>query len=144
MNGAGVVLASQTTGWLIGRYSETRLLAAGLLVGAAGGAGLLVAALAGSGLYGLMPFLFLIVSCIGMIGPTSNSLALQRHGRTAGIAAALLGVLSLLLSSLTSTLVGMGGGISMLQMSAFIAASFAGAIVCFLYSTRSGRLQGGE
>ncbi|WP_248927897.1 multidrug effflux MFS transporter [Paenibacillus hamazuiensis] len=136
VNGIGFVLASQITGKLVSRFPEIRLLVAGYVIAAAGGALLLVSLLGGLGLAGVWAAFFLTVSSVGVVGPTSSSLALQSKGSAAGSAAALLGVLSLVIGAFTSPLSGLGGGHSAMPLGILIAAASGGAILCYFLLIR--------
>jgi DHA1 family bicyclomycin/chloramphenicol resistance-like MFS transporter len=136
VNGLGFVLASQITGRLVGRIAEIKLLVGGYIVAATGGVTLLVAILSRAGLAGVWPAFLLVVSSVGIVGPTSSSLALQSKGSSAGSAAALLGVLSLIFGAVTSPLAGLGGGHSALPLGILIAVASVGSIVCYVLLIR--------
>jgi DHA1 family bicyclomycin/chloramphenicol resistance-like MFS transporter len=136
INGLGFVIASQITGRLVGRIAEIKLLVSGYIVAATGGVALLVAVLSGAGLAGVWPSMFLVVSSVGIVGPTSSSLALQSKGSSAGSAAALLGVLSLIFGAITSPLAGLGGGHSAMPLGILIAAASVGSIVSYMLLIR--------
>lgn len=109
-NAVGLVAVSQLNGRLIGRVSSHRLLAIALVANATGGVLVLLAAATGAGLGLLLPPLFVSVASIGMVTPNAMTLAMDDHPDTAGMAAALLGVLQFFLGGLTAPLVGLGGG----------------------------------
>jgi MFS transporter, DHA1 family, multidrug resistance protein len=130
-NGLGIIISSQIGGRLAGRISEQKLLAAGLAVAAICGILLLISIALGGGLVLLLIFLFGIVSCIGIVGTTSFSLAMQSQGRSAGSASALLGLLPLILGSIAAPLVGLGGSHTALPMGVIIALCDVGSILFF-------------
>ncbi|MDQ1913826.1 multidrug effflux MFS transporter [Paenibacillus sp. GD4] len=136
VNGFGFVLASQVIGRLVGRVPEIKLLVAGYVIAASGGILLLAMVLTGAGIPGVWPAFFLIVSSVGVVGPTSSSLALQNQGKNAGSAAALLGVLSLLFGAVTSPLAGIGGGESALPLAILIAVTSSSSVLCYLLLIR--------
>ncbi|WP_375295450.1 multidrug effflux MFS transporter [Paenibacillus doosanensis] len=136
VNGVGFVVTSQITGRLVGRVPEIKLLVSGFVMAAAGGVLLLLMLLLGVGLAGVWISFFLIVSSVGIVGPTSSSLALQSKGKTAGSAAALLGVLSLIFGAITSPLAGIGGDQSALPLGILIAAASVGSILCYVILIR--------
>ncbi|WP_397379428.1 Bcr/CflA family multidrug efflux MFS transporter [Paenibacillus sp. YYML68] len=138
-NGIGFILASQLTGRLVGRFSELKLLVTGYVIAASGGVLLLASLLLHAPLYVVTAACFLIVSSVGIVGPTSSSLALQSKGKTAGSAAALLGVLSLLFGALTSPLVGLGGEHTAVPLGLVIAVSGLGSLVCYFVLIRPQR-----
>jgi DHA1 family bicyclomycin/chloramphenicol resistance-like MFS transporter len=59
------------------------------------------------GLYGTITFFFICLSCIGLINPNGNALALSPFTRTVGSASALLGFIQIGLASLVSFGVGL-------------------------------------
>ncbi len=136
LNGFGFVLASQITGRLVGRVSELKLLVSGFIVAATGGVLLVIMLLLDAGIIGITPAFFLVVSSVGIVGPTSSSLALQSKGKIAGSAAALQGVLSLGFGAITSPLAGIGGEESALPLGILIATAALGSIVCYLVLIR--------
>jgi DHA1 family bicyclomycin/chloramphenicol resistance-like MFS transporter len=137
VNGVGLIAASLIVRRLIERISEKRLLVSGILIAWVGGLALLISLVIEAGLAGILPSCFLIVSSVGVVGPTSTSLALQTQGKSAGSAAALLGVISMLFGAVTSPLVGLGGGITALPMGIVIALASFGSIVCYFFLIRA-------
>lgn len=132
LNGLGIILASQLTGRLAGKVSETRLLIWGVSVAAFGAVWLLVMLVQGAGLIAVMLPLFLVVSCVGIVNPTAFSLAMQDQGRTSGSAAALLGVIPMIAGALVAPLVGIAGSDHALPMGLAIAICNVGALFSFL------------
>jgi DHA1 family bicyclomycin/chloramphenicol resistance-like MFS transporter len=109
-NAVGLVAVSQLNGRLVGRMSSRRLLAIALVANATGGVLVLLAAATGAGLGLLLPPLFVSVASIGMVTPNAMALAMNDYPDTAGMAAALLGVLQFFLGGLAAPMVGLGGG----------------------------------
>ncbi|GAB2697569.1 multidrug effflux MFS transporter [Paenibacillus thermoaerophilus] len=136
-NGLGIIAAGQLAGRLAGRVPEQRLLLAGLTSAALGGFVLLGVTIAGGGLAFVLPALFLVVASVGMVSAAGTSLAMQRQGRSAGSASALLGVLSFVFGGAVSPLVGLGGSEADLPMAVAIAAAELGAIICYALLVRS-------
>lgn len=136
VNGLGVILAGQVTGKLAGKVSDHRLLAGGLAMAAFGGLLLLVAVLIGTGLPAILVAFFFIVSSVGPVSIATSSLALQSQGKTAGSAAALLGLLSFIIGGLIAPLVGLGGSHTAVPLGIIIAMMEIGAILCFAGMTR--------
>jgi len=136
VNGLGFVIASQVVGRLVGRVPEIKLLVSGYIIAASGGILLLVMLLAGVGMAGVWPAFFLIVASVGVVGPTSSSLALQNQAKTAGSAAALLGVLSLLFGAVTSPLAGIGGGGTAIPLGILIAVTSVSSVLCYIFLIR--------
>ncbi|TDG00455.1 multidrug effflux MFS transporter [Paenibacillus piri] len=138
INGVGIIIASQTTGRLVGRVSELKLLASGLSLATFGGVMLLIAILAGAGLAVVLPCLFLVVSSVGIVTTAGFSLAMQNQKQAAGSAAALLGVLSFIFGGLVAPLVGLGGGATAAPMGIVIAGAEIGAVLSYLLLVRRG------
>ncbi|MCY9667074.1 multidrug effflux MFS transporter [Paenibacillus alginolyticus] len=136
INGLGVIIAGQITGKLAGKVSNPRLLAGGLAIAAFGGLLLLISTLIGAGLYAILVAFFFIVSSVGPVSVATSSLALQNQGKTAGSAAALLGLLSFIIGGLVAPLVGIGGSQTAVPLGIIIAVMEIGAILCFILLTR--------
>ncbi|MDQ0417103.1 DHA1 family bicyclomycin/chloramphenicol resistance-like MFS transporter [Croceifilum oryzae] len=109
VNGVGIMIASQITGKLAGRFSERSLFKAGIIMSASGGGVLLVAFLNQAPLYVILVPLFFIVSSVGVVATAGFSLAMENQGKSAGSAAAVLGVISLTLGGLVAPFVGIAG-----------------------------------
>lgn len=136
INGLGVIIAGQITGKLAGKVSNYRLLAGGLAIAAFGGLLLFISTLIGAGLYVILVAFFFIVSSVGPVSVATSSLALQNQGKTAGSAAALLGLLSFIIGGLVAPLVGIGGSQTAVPLGIIIAVMELGAILCFILLTR--------
>lgn len=135
-NGAGIVLCSQASHWLVGRVSPHTLMTAGLAGSTAGGLGVLLSVLSGAGLPVLLPLLFLNVACLGLVLPNAGALALGGHADAAGAAASLLGPTPYILGALASPLVGLGGQHDAAPMGVVIAAFDALALGAFAVLAR--------
>lgn len=136
INGLGIIIASQITGRLAGKVSETRLLVTGLGLAALGGTLLLIMILIGAGLWAVMIPLFFVVSSVGVVTTTGFSLAMQNQERSAGSASALLGLLPFVFGAIAAPLVGLGGSHTAVPMGIVIAVSEVGAIVCYALMVR--------
>ncbi|CCF14880.1 drug resistance transporter, Bcr/CflA subfamily protein [Brevibacillus laterosporus GI-9] len=139
INGLGIILASQITGKLAGKISESKLMISGLILAAIGGVSLLIVILLGAGLYAILPPLFIIVSCVGIVSTAGFSLAMQSQGKAAGSASALLGVLSLIFGALLAPLVGIGGSGTAVPMGIVIAVADVGALLCYYFMVHKGK-----
>jgi DHA1 family bicyclomycin/chloramphenicol resistance-like MFS transporter len=144
LNGSGFILSSQITGRLAGRIQEIKLLVSGFIIATAGGVILLAALLAGAGLSGVLPAFFLVSASMGIVGPTSASLALQNQGKSAGSAAALLGVMSLVFGAVTSPLAGLGGGQTAMPIGITIAVASVCSILCYIVLIRPSKPSRGK
>ncbi|KJD45443.1 multidrug effflux MFS transporter [Paenibacillus terrae] len=139
VNGLGIVLFSQLTGRLVGRFSERQLLLSGLLIAAVAGISLLTVAFTGGQLFAVLVPLFFVVSCVGIVSTTTTSLAMQSQQRSAGSASAMLGLLPLLLGSIASPLVGLGSGTTPIPMAIVIAIAEVGALLSFMVLAKEAR-----
>ncbi|NEW09303.1 multidrug effflux MFS transporter [Paenibacillus sp. SYP-B3998] len=135
VNGLGVIVASQVAGKLAGKISDRSIVAWGLGVAAFGGILLLIATLIGAGLYAILPAFFFIVSSVGLVSTATSSMALQNQGKSAGSAAALLGLLSFIIGGIIAPLVGIGGSQTAVPLGIIIALMEVGSIVCFVLMT---------
>ncbi|HUC92204.1 MAG TPA: multidrug effflux MFS transporter [Paenibacillus sp.] len=138
-NGVGFIVGSQLAARIALRFGERRVLAFGLYLSAVNGLILLLILIAGAGLAYVLPPLFIIVACIGIVSTTGSSLALQNHQKSAGTAAALMGLSSMLLGAVVSPLVGLGGSLTALPMGLVITVCNMCAVGCYLGLVRRRR-----
>jgi DHA1 family bicyclomycin/chloramphenicol resistance-like MFS transporter len=136
VNAIGLILASQITGRLVGRISETKLLTVGVGYAALGGIALITTILLGMGLVGIVPSLFVVVSSVGIVATTCFSLAMQNQARSAGSASALLGVIPFVLEATVAPLVGIGGSVTAVPMGIVIAICDTGALLSYFLLVR--------
>ncbi len=136
INGLGIIIFSQLAGRLSGRFGEYRLLKLSLGIAFTASLLLLLISLASGGLFAIASMLFLIVACVGSVGATSVSLAMQSQSHSAGSASALLGLLPLTLGALASPLVSLGGGTTTVSMSVVIFGAELLAVLFFLVLVR--------
>lgn len=135
LNSLGIMGASIANGRLLSRFSMTRLLAVGLACTAGGGIALLICVVAGFGVAGIVPCLFVAVAGIGLIMPNTVALALADHGRAAGSASALIGVIQFACGAVMAPIVGLGG-VSALPMALAMAILGPAAIVAVWWGRR--------
>ncbi|MFC4618752.1 multidrug effflux MFS transporter [Camelliibacillus cellulosilyticus] len=143
VNGLGIILATQITGRLAGRISERKLLGTGLGLAALGSILLLAAVLGQMGLIFLLLPLFIVVSCVGIVGTTSFALAMEKQGHAAGSASALLGLLPFIAGAVVAPLVGIGGSHTAAPMGIVILLADVGAVACFIGLT-TGKKKAGK
>ncbi|MFC3500229.1 multidrug effflux MFS transporter [Micromonospora krabiensis] len=127
LNALALVAAGQANARLLDRSVPRTLLVGALLVGTVAAAGLLTGAVGGSA-WVVGACLFVFVGSLGMVTPNSTALGLDRHPRTAGTAAALMGTVQSVVGALAAPLVGLGGEGSAVPMAAVV----AGAVVLAL------------
>jgi MFS transporter, DHA1 family, multidrug resistance protein len=130
INALGLVIAAQISGKLVGRVPAQTLLAWGVALLAIGGLALLAVVFIGIGLAGILPVLFVVVTSLGLIAPNATALALA-DTKTAGSAAALLGVLQFSIGAMAAPLVGLAGTATAMPMAAAIAAFGIATLVTF-------------
>ncbi|QSQ21497.1 multidrug effflux MFS transporter [Pyxidicoccus parkwayensis] len=93
-NAVGLVSLAQLNRKLVKHIPLHRLLRLAVTLHVLTAAGVLVVCWTGFlGLWGLAGALFLFVSTLGLVGPNSAAIALERHAAHAGLASALLGAL---------------------------------------------------
>jgi DHA1 family bicyclomycin/chloramphenicol resistance-like MFS transporter len=108
-NALGIMVLGQVGARLAHRWTPHRVMALGLLMNLLGAAGLAVTVLTGLGLPFLLVSLFVLVSALGLVFPTSTALALADHPDRAGSASSLLGLGQYLLGAVVAPLVGLAG-----------------------------------
>ncbi|MCQ6277661.1 multidrug effflux MFS transporter [Bacillus sp. EB600] len=133
VNAVGIMIASQTTGRLAGRIHESKLFVFGLGLSLIGGLCLLALILMQASLYIILVPLFFVVASVGVTNTAGFSLAMQKQGKNAGSASALLGVLSLALGAIAAPLVGLGGEHTAIPMGIVIVCAGVGAALSFLF-----------
>jgi DHA1 family bicyclomycin/chloramphenicol resistance-like MFS transporter len=110
VNSIGIMIAGQTSGWLVGRFPPRRLVTVGLAIALVGGAGLVAMVLAGLGLIAILVPLFLIVSSVGIVMPNATALGLADQADNAGAASALIGITQFTVGGISAPLAGSGSG----------------------------------
>jgi MFS transporter, DHA1 family, multidrug resistance protein len=102
-NAAGLIFNSQVNRRLLGPYTPSQLLQWAVRGALLASALIWTAAFTGwGGLWGMAGTLFLLMSTLGFIVPNATALALENHGKRAGIASALLGCLQFTLAALAA------------------------------------------
>ncbi|PNE42068.1 multidrug effflux MFS transporter [Streptomyces noursei] len=149
LNSVGLVAVGQVNGkLLVGRVGLDKVLGVGLVAIALAGAALL---LMSSGIFGgggtslverrrdlgggLVPIaagLFVLMSAMGLVMPSTNTLALLRTPHAAGSASALLGTSTFLLGAVASPLVGIAGERTAVPMAVVQLSCAVLALVSFL------------
>jgi len=136
-----MIVASQLNPVLLRRFEPPQLLLGAISAGAA--AALLLLAVASSGLgglFGVLLPLWLVLLCVGFALPNAPAVALSRHGRTAGTAAALLGAVQFGVGALVSPLVGVLGN-NAAAMATTIASGLVLSLVVLVLVVRPWRLR---
>lgn len=135
-NAVGIMIASQTSRALVGRFGPRAVMRTAVSVGAVGGVGVLVSVLADLGLGGLLPSFFVMVSSVGAVLPNAAALALADHPRTAGSASALFGLAQFAIGALAAPLAGVGGSHTALPMAIVMAVLPLAGLACLVLLTR--------
>ncbi len=131
-NATALITLSQVSGRIVHRTGPARLLLTGAATSATGAAVLVVAATAELALPFVLLGLLLVVGAVGVMAPNATALALANHGRTAGAASALLGVLQYVLGAVAAPLTGLGGDRADLSLALTIAGASSVALGCAL------------
>jgi len=133
INAIGIMIAGQTTGRLAGKIHESKLFVSGLVMSFCGGVVLLILLSLHVSLIPILVPLFFVVSSVGVTNTAGFSLAMQKQGKQAGSASALLGVLSLSLGALAAPLVGLAGEQTAIPLGMVIVCTGVGAVLSYLY-----------
>ncbi|KPV40760.1 multidrug effflux MFS transporter [Alicyclobacillus ferrooxydans] len=140
-NGLGIIIAGQVSARLSRRYGETKVLVGGLILAGVAGLTFLLMIATGASLVGVLPPLFFVVCCVGIVGPTATSLAMQEQGGRAGSAAAVMGLPQMLMGALAAPLVGMMGSGADLPLGIVIPICDLAAIASYLLLVRPSRIK---
>ena len=132
VNSVGIMAAAQLSGRLSRRMSPVRVLALGLAVNLLGALCLLATVLLGLGLPFVLGSLFVMVSAIGLVLPTSTALGLSNYPNRAGTASALLGLLQYLVGGIAAPLVGLAGEETPVPLG--VVAGSASAAACLVFA----------
>ncbi|PIC79363.1 MFS transporter [Sporosarcina sp. P18a] len=142
LNGVGIITAAQLTGRLSGRIHEVKFLRAGVLMSFAASILLMLTVWNEWPLIVIATALFFMVSSVGLVSPASFSLAMQSQGKSAGSAAAFLGLMPFIGGATVSPLVGLAGDSSAWPLSIVVLTCSTGALVMFFTVVRKAfRLQ---
>ncbi|MYR75767.1 MULTISPECIES: multidrug effflux MFS transporter [unclassified Streptomyces] len=140
INSIGLIAVGQINGKiLVGRVSLDKALGFGLAVISLAALALLLMTSGVFGDVGLLPVaigLFVLMSCMGLAMPNTNSQALMRTRHAAGSASALLGTSQFLVGAIASPLVGIAGERTAVPMAVVQLVCALGAVACFLLLCR--------
>jgi DHA1 family bicyclomycin/chloramphenicol resistance-like MFS transporter len=130
MNGLGLVAASQVNARVVERVGPRRLLRRALLCVVASSLTLLVVvSVGGLSVWAVLVPMFVIVSSLAFVLPNATALALADHGKVAGTASALLGVIQFLIGAIAAPLVGVAGPDTAVPMGVVMAVLALAALV---------------
>lgn len=145
VNGVGIIVASQLAARLSMRMGERRVLVTGLSLALLGGLALLGSVLARAGLVSVLIPLFVTVASVGLVGTTSNALAMRTKGHVAGSASGMMGVIQMLSGAVAAPIVGVAGGHNALPMGLTIATcELLANLLFWTFASRSRRTRLGS
>lgn len=137
-NAVGMIAMTQINPWLVKRYSPVSVLSFGVLLAVAGAVTLLVLMLLGvGGWFAFMAPLFFVISAAGLSFPNAPAIALNRHGESAGTAAALLGASQFMIGGLVAPLVGVFANGTPVPMAAIMVGTTGLAAVLLLSARKA-------
>ncbi|ROO89149.1 DHA1 family bicyclomycin/chloramphenicol resistance-like MFS transporter [Actinocorallia herbida] len=140
LNAIGLAVAGQINGkLLLGRFRAHTVLGGGLTALTLSAAGLIAASQTGAPLPWVAALLFCCTSSMGLILPTTTTLALDRAGTAAGTASAFLGAAQFGTAGVSPVLTGLGDTSSALPMSLAMLALSLLAHLAFLSFLRPWR-----
>ncbi|WP_375138698.1 multidrug effflux MFS transporter [Microbacterium halimionae] len=132
VNSVGIVIGVQTASRLAARFGPQWVLAFSTAALILSSAAIIIGDVAGGGLWALMIPLFIFMTSCGFTFPCVQVLALDRHGKSAGTAASLIGAANFGVAGFISPLVGLiseGSGITATTMaSVMVGCAAIGAI----------------
>jgi DHA1 family bicyclomycin/chloramphenicol resistance-like MFS transporter len=135
-----LIAATQLNPVLLRRFDPRQLLLFAVPAGAAAGLVMVGIALSGvGGLLGLLLPLWLVLFTVGLALPNAPAVALSRHGRTAGTAAALLGAVQFGVGALVSPMVGVLGNNSV-AMGTVVASGLVLSMLVLVFVVRPWQL----
>ena len=132
----GFIGSSQLNIWLTRHFPPDRIFSTVLPVQVALGIGFVASAFWNPPVEVTIAFIFLTMSCIGMLNPNAAALALAPFTRNIGSASALSGFLQITLASLVSAIIGSVPDAGLLPFSVLISASSLLAIGVLLVGRR--------
>jgi len=130
-NSIGIMVMGQLAGRLAHTWAPSRVLALGLLLNLVGAGALAVTVLAQLGLWFLVGSLLVMVSALGLVFPTSTTLALADYPDQAGTASSLLGLGQFLAGAVAAPLVGVAGTQSAVPLGIVALSASVGATAVF-------------
>nr|WP_165143370.1 multidrug effflux MFS transporter [Microbacterium endophyticum] len=110
VNSVGIVIGVQTASRLAARYGPQWVLAFSTAALILSSAAIIIGDLMGGGLWAVMIPLFIFMTSCGFTFPCVQVLALDRHGKSAGTAASLIGAANFGIAGIISPLVGLISG----------------------------------
>jgi DHA1 family bicyclomycin/chloramphenicol resistance-like MFS transporter len=107
INAISFFAASQTTGFLVGRFGLNRMVKVAVTGYAAAMLGLFAVTLGGAdSVFVMGVFMFVAFGFLGLVLPTTGVLAMEEQGEIAGSASALMGTVQMVIASVVMGIVG--------------------------------------
>ncbi|TDC53837.1 Bcr/CflA family efflux MFS transporter [Jiangella ureilytica] len=145
VNSLGLIIATQLNARLVRRVRPQWIVAGALVAASSAAALMLVFAATGAlGIYGIAVPLFVILTSVGFTMPNIPVLALARHSRSAGTAAALLGAMNFAVGAVSAPLVGAFGSGSAVPMAGVMLGMSVLAVAAMFLIARPRHLTGLE
>lgn len=132
----GFIGASQLNILLSRWFSPDTIFRVVLPVQVALGIGFVISSLVHPPIWVAVSFIFLTMSCIGILNPNAAALALAPFTRNLGSAAAMAGFTQITLASVVSAVVGASGAVSLLSFAVLMSASSVCALLVLLTGRR--------
>jgi DHA1 family bicyclomycin/chloramphenicol resistance-like MFS transporter len=136
LNSIGIMAFSQVAARLVRTTTPHRVLALGLSLNLTGAMALLLSVLTHAPLPFIICSLFVMVSSLGTVFPTTTAIALSGHGNRAGTASSLLGLLQYVFGAAVAPLVGIAGEDTAIPLGVVAASASTAAMVVFLGAVR--------
>jgi DHA1 family bicyclomycin/chloramphenicol resistance-like MFS transporter len=139
-NAFGLIATAQLNRLLVGRFTSTQVLGAAASLAALAALAVLAVAWTGAGgLWGIAGALFLFISTLGILGPNTTGLALERHGERAGLASSVLGASQFMIAASAAWAVSALDDGTARPMALVVAASACLSWLCFVLRRRPPR-----
>lgn len=134
----GFIGSNQVNSLLLKRFSSEQIVPVALSCQSVAGMLFVVGLMNGwIGLYGTIIFLFVLLSCLGLVIPNTSALALRPFERNAGSASSLMGALQMGIGALASVVVSLYEEKSVLPMACIMAGAAILALLILMTGRRS-------
>lgn len=133
----GMIIMTQLNPIFVKRFGPVRVLTTAVVVALTAAVALLIVSVTDTGgLVGLMIPLAFVVASAGLSFPNAPAIALNRHGESAGTAAAMLGAAQFMIGGAVAPLVGALANGTAVPMAAVMVATTGGALALMLTARR--------
>ena len=138
VNALGIVGAGRLSAALVERVGPRRLLLSAVTTAMVATLVLLAGVLVSGSVWVVLPPLFVVVACVGLIMPNATALAMAGQARAAGAASALIGLLQFSVGAVVPPLAS-AGGVGPVVMGVAMAATATAAVIVALLIPRGPR-----